>query len=171
MNQEALLRSLKDDIQWALQCLEDKQNISLLGKLKNNCSNPSDPTKRALRRAVNKIDAQLADPDAQPRCGLYLHDGARQYGYDFKQLQYLVDEWYKPESVFHKQKHGFPTLLDWLWQISGTSIGDLHGDMFRHVVATYHYPADMTDEEYDALQTQYDEFWKKAEPIIQHQRG
>lgn len=172
MNQEALLRSIKDDIQYALKCLEDRENTSILDKLKSSCafSSPPNPAKRYLQLTVNKIEAQLNDPDCQPKCGLYLFDGARQYGYSFEQLKHLVDEWHNPESVFHKQQRGFPSLLKWLHEVCHTSIGDLHGDMFKHVVATYYYPADLTDEEYDTLQKKYDEFWEKAEPVIVSQR-
>jgi hypothetical protein len=79
-----------------------------------------------------------------------------------------VDQWLDPKSVFHKKSWGFPTLIKWLHQVSRTSIGDLRGDMLKHVIATYHYPShNMTDEEYEKLEQKYDKFWEKAIKVIE----
>jgi len=152
VNPQTLLRNIKDDIGYALESTQD-ENV-----------------RKILQRTTKKIDAQLADPEVLPHCGLYLFDGGRQYGYTLEQLEYLVDQWLDPKSVFYKKNWGFPTLIKWLYQVSRTSIGDLRGDMVKHVVVTYDYPANnMTDAEYDELQKKYDRFWEKADKVLAEQ--
>jgi hypothetical protein len=147
MNEADFLRNLKDDLSWC----ESADNL--------------DHIKGVLQRSLKKIDAQLADPEVQPKCGLYLHDGTRQYGYSFEQLQNLLEKYDDPKSVFHKYKRGFPKLLKWLHDVAGTSIGDLHGDMLRHVMVTYHRPEDFSDEELDEAYKKYDAFWGKVSKL------
>jgi len=155
MNPEILLKNIRDQAEFALETYKKSLGME-----------PAQ-LEKALDRIRGLAEAQLADPEMQIHCGLYLSEGTRQYGYTFEQLQYLVKEWHNPKSVFYQKSWEFPALLKWLYQVSRTSIGDLHGDLFKNVVATYHYPADMTDEEYDALQTKYDTFWEEALKVIE----
>jgi hypothetical protein len=149
MNIEDFLLNIKDDIEFCIGQAENRH------------------VKATLEQTTKKIDAQLADPEAQPRCGLYLHDGTRQYGYSFEQLQHLLKQYNNPDSVFYKYKRGFPKLLAWLYDVAHTSIGDLHGDMLKHVVATYHRPEDFkSDEELEKADKAYDEFWKQVREIF-----
>jgi len=149
MNNETFLRNIKDDVDYVLEVTKDEK------------------IRKTLERTAKRIDAQLADPEVLPHCGLYLFDGGRQYGYTLEQLDYLVDQWFDPKSCFHKQTRGFPQLIKWLYQVSRTSIGDLRGDMLKHVIATYDYPsADVTDEEYEKMEQKYDKFWEKAVKVI-----
>jgi len=147
MDNETFLRNIKNDIDYAL----------------------SNNDLETLRRVQEQIDTQLESPDVLPHCGLYLHDGYRTYGYTRQQLEHLMDQWLDPKSVFYKQTWGFPQLVKWLAHVSRTSIGDLRGDLFKHVVVTYEYPdEEMTGEQYDELEASYDSFWEKAAEIVEH---
>ena len=165
MNHETFLRNIKDDIDHVLE-MWNKRLMNRTGKL-TAIAAQDEEVQKTLERTIKRIDAQLADPEVLPHCGLYLFDGGRQYGYTLEQLDYLVDQWHNPKSVFHKQTRGFPQLIKWLHQVSRTSIGDLHGDRVKHVIVTYDYPsADITDEDYEKMEQKYDKFWEKAEKII-----
>lgn len=151
MQNETLLKNIKNDLDTAISLLDNQQAIAL------------------LQRTQKQIDAQLENPDVLPHCGLYLHDGYRTYGYTRKQLEYLMDQWFDPKSVFYQQTWGFPQLVKWLCHVSRTSIGDLRADLFKHVVVSYEYPDDdMTDEQYDELDASYNDFWEKAAKIVEH---
>jgi len=170
MNVEELLRGIKDDLEYCQELAEGKtKDYSQKGFPTISSEAASKYLKGYLTRAIKKIDAQLVNSDVQARCGLYLSDG-RQYGYTFEQLRHLLDEYQNPDSVFYKYKRGFPSLLKWLYEVSGTSIGDLHGDLFKHVVATYHRPTDYTDEEYDALYKKYDKFWADVHDMLGYEK-
>ena len=92
MNNETLLKNIKNDLGTAITMLDNPQVIAI------------------LQTTQKQIDAQLENPDVLPHCGLYLHDGYRTYGYTRQQLEYLMDQWFDPKSVFYKQTWGFPQL-------------------------------------------------------------
>lgn len=122
---------------------------------------------RNLEDLQKRLKNFMEAPDKPYRCGLYLSDGGRQYGYSFEQLERMLDEYETKGSVFFKQGWGFITLIKWLYEVSGTSIGDLHGDLPKHVVVTYHRPADFeTDEKVDAVFKRYDAFWDKVRKLF-----
>ena len=62
MNNEVFLRNVKDDLNYVLDVTQDEK------------------VRKILERTTKRIDAQLADPEVLPHCGLYLFDGGRQSG-------------------------------------------------------------------------------------------
>lgn len=153
MAPEDLLRNIKDDLEFCLRAEAELVQKSMARAENRQVS-------ATLQQTIKKIDAQLANPDVQPQCGLYLFDGTRQYGYTFAQLQHLLEEYQNTESVFYKKDWGLSALLKWLHEVSRTSIGDLHGDMLKHVVVTYHRPTDFSDEELEERYKTFDKFWE-----------
>jgi len=160
MQPEDFLLSIKDDINFVQDAASGKiiQYATDAEKLAG--------VKETLDHLIRKIEAHRQSPEMAPHCGLYLSDGDRQYGYTFEQLQQLLADYNNPKSVFHKRPWGTVSLLKWLYEVSSTSIGDLHGDLPKHVVVTYHRPSDFSDEELNAKDKEYETFWKEVRKII-----
>lgn len=114
---------------------------------------------------LERLDAHRKSPEMAPYCGRYLFDGNRQYGFTFEQLKSLLADYNDPKSVHYQKGWGFTSLFQWLYEVNRTSIGDLHGDLPKHVVVTYHRPGDFSEEEMEAKDKEYDAFWEESKKL------
>src|SRR5581483_7291676 len=175
MQTEDFMLGLKEDIEWLLEVAKGEYKYVDSGPYVpgDSClrwkevKDPAEQVKilaRELEGLQRKVNNFIEAPDKPYQCGLYLSDASRQYGYSFEQLENMLKEYETFGSVFYKKEWGFATLCKWLYEVSRTSIGDLHGDLPKHVVVTYHRPADFeTDEKIDAVFKRYDAFWDKVD--------
>lgn len=177
MQVEDFLLSIKEEVDFLLEVAKGDYKYMHGGPYSpgeplrwNEVKDPAEQVKmlkRSLETLQMRVKNFIEQPDKPYRCGLYISDGSRQYGYSFEQLEHLMDEYEKWGSPHYKCNWGFSSLCKWLYEVSRTSIGDLHGDLPKHVVVTYHRPADFdTDAEYDEVCKRYDTFWDKVDRLF-----
>jgi hypothetical protein len=119
-----------------------------------------------LEALQKKVEVRIKDPKTNYQCGRYLFDGSRQYGFSFEQLQSLLRDYQDPKSVRYKHGRGFVSLIQWLYEVGHTSIGDLHGDLPKHVVVTFHRPNDFPKGQEEAIYKKYDDFWDEVRKLF-----
>jgi len=110
----------------------------------------------------NLIDWQFREEEGPPICGLYLSDMETLYGFNFQQLQYELAKCLT-DRTNESLRWGFASLLQWLYEVSHTSIGDVHGDLIKDVQIRYWTPEEISDEQ----QLIYDKFWTDVENLLE----
>jgi len=139
--------------------------LNLRDHLQNIKNAPPIELKSRLEMIENLVDWQLLEPEEPPICGLYLSDMSRLYGFSFPQLKHLVAECLKDKRASVEKPNaawGLRSLLQWLYEVSHTSIGDIHGDLIKDVQITFLRPEDLTSEQ----ELEYDQFWKDVTELI-----
>lgn len=173
MKEEDFLLSIKESLTRINDILNDKY-IDFNTQLDKNghFKVVKDPTEKLrhikyyVESELNNITQRLTNPETNSGFGFYLGDLNRQYGHDFEQLKALVDNYADPKSVMYKYDWGITSLLKWLYEVSNTSLGDVHADMPKHIIVTCHRPLDFaSDEEFAAIEKEYDDFWNKIEGL------
>lgn len=148
MNEKDFLLGIKE----MLEVSEDDGSGDLYDKVVR--------AQKALQKRIDSIG------DGDPICGLYCSDMSRVYGYNFAQLKRMVRDYQDPKSVFYKKDREVIPVLKWLYDVGHTSIGDIHGDLPKRVMITFHRPADFSDEQCDKVYEEYDQFWDEVRKIL-----